>query len=115
MTISPRLTLASIVLGSPDARELAEFYRRILDWKVSEDQPGWVRLSDPAGGPGLSFQTESAYVRPIWPSRPGDQQMMMHLDIATNDLDAAEAHVVEFGAILCEWRRDNVPPGRLKS
>lgn len=104
MTISPRLTLASIVLGSPDARELAEFYRRILDWKVSEDQPGWVRLRDPAGGPGLSFQTESAYVRPIWPSRPGDQQMMMHLDIATNDLDAAEAHVVEFGAILAEFQ-----------
>ncbi|HAL49752.1 MAG: VOC family protein [SAR202 cluster bacterium] len=104
MSISPRLTLASIVLGAPDARELAEFYRRILGWTVGEDEPDWVRISDPRGGPGLSFQTESPYIRPTWPAGPGDQHMMVHLDVATNNLDVAEAHVVSAGAVLAEFQ-----------
>ncbi len=104
MSKTPRFTLASIVLDSPDARELAQFYRRILGWTVGEDEPDWVRLIDPGGGPGLSFQTEHAYVRPTWPSHLSDQQMMLHLDITVEDLDAAEDLVVEAGAVLAEYQ-----------
>ena len=57
------MTLSGIVLDAPDARELAAFYHRLLGWSVVEDQPQWVRLGAPGGGPGLSFQTESRYVR----------------------------------------------------
>jgi hypothetical protein len=53
---------------------------------------------------GLSFQTDAAYIRPNWPARPDDQQMMLHLDIGTDDLDAAEAHVVASGAILADFQ-----------
>ena len=63
------------------ARVLAAFYRRLLGWTVEQDEPDWVKLKAPAGGAGLSVQTESAYVRPTWPAGPGDQQMMLHLDI----------------------------------
>ena len=39
MSKTPRFTLASIVLDSPDARELAQFYRRILGWTVGKTSP----------------------------------------------------------------------------
>jgi catechol 2,3-dioxygenase-like lactoylglutathione lyase family enzyme len=94
------MKLSGIVLDSPDARALAAFYRRLLGWAVEKDEPDWVKLSAPGGGPGLSFQTEAAYVRPTWPAGPGDQQMMLHLDIEVDDLDAAGAHAVAAGAAL---------------
>lgn len=104
MTQRPQLTLSGIVLDAPDARELAAFYRRLLGWTVEQDEPDWVKLSAPGGGPGLSFQTEAAYVRPTWPAGPGDQQMMVHLDIEVDDLDAAGAHAVAAGAVLADYQ-----------
>jgi catechol 2,3-dioxygenase-like lactoylglutathione lyase family enzyme len=93
------MTVSGIVLDAPDAGELAAFYRRLLGWAVEQDEPGWVKLTSPAGGAGLSFQTESAYVRPTWPAGPGDQQMMLHLDIKVDDLETAGAHAVAAGAL----------------
>ena len=78
MNQAPRMKLSGIVLGSVDAQELADFYRQLLGWTVEQDEPGWVKLSSPDGGPGLSFQSEVDYVRPSWPSDPVRQQMMMH-------------------------------------
>jgi catechol 2,3-dioxygenase-like lactoylglutathione lyase family enzyme len=104
MIQTPRMSLSGIVLDSPDARALAAFYRRLLGWAVEKDEPGWVQLGAPGGGPGLSFQTEPAYVRPTWPSGPDNQQMMIHLDIEVDDLDAAGAHAVAAGADLAEYQ-----------
>jgi len=100
------MALSGVVLDSPDARELAAFYRRLLSWTVHKDEPGWVKLYPPerGDGPGLSFQTETAYVRPTWPAGPGDQQMMIHLDIAVDDMDAAGAHAVACGAVLADYQ-----------
>ena len=92
------------MLDAPDARALADFYRRLLGWTVERAEADWVLLSAPDGGPTLSFQTEAAYVRPTWPAGPGDQQMMMHLDIKVDDLDAAGAHAVAAGAVLAEYQ-----------
>lgn len=102
MVPRPRMTLTGTVLDSPDARVLADFYRRLLGWTVRQDQPDWVALSAPDGGAGLSFQTDAAYAKPTWPAGPGDQQMMMHLDIEVDDLDAAGAHAVAVGAVLAQ-------------
>ncbi len=104
MTETPRLELTGIVLDSPDPRALAGFYGRLLGWTVRTNEPDWVTLAPPTGGPGLSFQTESAYVPPTWPAGPGDQQMMVHLDIKVDDLDAAGAHAIAAGARLAEFQ-----------
>jgi hypothetical protein len=104
MTQGPQLTLTATVLDAPDARALADFYHRLLGWPIGTDEPDWVTLRPPDEGPGLSFQTESAYVRPTWPAGPGDQQMMMHLDIEVDDLTAAGAHAVAGGAVLAEYQ-----------
>ena len=100
MSRAPRMVLSGIVLDSSDARQLAAFYQRLLGWKVEQDEPDWVKLRGPGDGPGLSFQTEVAYVRPTWPAGARDQQMMVHLDIAVDDLDAAGVHAVAAGAVL---------------
>jgi catechol 2,3-dioxygenase-like lactoylglutathione lyase family enzyme len=104
MTQTPGMKLTATVLDSPDARELAAFYQRLLGWPIGQNEPDWVTLRPADGGPGLSFQTESAYVRPTWPAGPGDQQMQMHLDIEVDDLDAAVAHAVAAGAVLAQFQ-----------
>jgi catechol 2,3-dioxygenase-like lactoylglutathione lyase family enzyme len=98
------MTVSGLVLDAPDAQELAEFYERLLGWKRAQDEPHWVKLAAPDGGAGLSFQTETAYVRPIWPARPGEPQMSMHLDIEVDDLDRASAHAVAAGAAVADYQ-----------
>ena len=104
MTQRPRLKLSGIVLDSPDPRALAAFYHRLLGWPVVQDEPDWVKLSPPDGGPGLSFQAEPIYVEPTWPAGPDAQQMMVHLDIEVADLAEASAHAEAAGALLAGYQ-----------
>ncbi|MFC3505597.1 VOC family protein [Micromonospora krabiensis] len=104
MTDTPRLTLVTTVLDSPAPRNLAAFYERLLGWSREEDEEDWIVLRPPGGGTGLAFQRETAYVRPVWPAGPGDPQMMTHLDIEVDDLDAASAHAVAAGAVVAEFQ-----------
>ncbi len=96
--------LAACVLGCPDPRELAAFYAELLGWTVVEDQQDWVRLQPSGGGPGLSFQFEDDYTRPMWPEQPTRQQMMMHLDIAVDDLVAETIRAQELGAVGVDFQ-----------
>ena len=100
----PAFRLSGIVLDAPDARELADFYRRLLGWEVGQDEPEWVTLVSPEGGAGLSFQGDSDYVPPVWPAEMGAQQMMMHLDIAVVDLAEASSHAQRCGATLAAFQ-----------
>lgn len=100
----PRLTVTGTNIDAPDAGALAEFYRRLLGWEISTAEPGWVILRSPAGGHTLNFQTEERYVPPVWPAEPGSQQMMMHLEIAVDDLAASVAHAVAQGATLADFQ-----------
>ena len=100
-----RLTAAT--LDAPNARELADFYLRLLPgWRVrhGEDGPDWVHIRPPDGGTGLSFQTEPRYVPPVWPSAPDRQQMMVHLDIEVDDLEHETARAVAEGARLAAYQ-----------
>ncbi|MFG1608816.1 VOC family protein [Actinoplanes sp. NPDC049265] len=104
MDARPQMMVTAVVLDSADANELAGFYQRLLGWSVIQEKRGWVRLSAPAGGAGLSFQTESDYVRPVWPASPGDPQMGAHLDIQVADLEEAGSHAEKAGAVLAEFQ-----------
>jgi predicted enzyme related to lactoylglutathione lyase len=92
------------VLEAPDALALAQFYARLLDWTVAKDEPGWAAVSPPDGVAYLGFQSSPEYVPPTWPAVEGRQQMMMHLDIEVEDLDAAVADAVAQGATLAEFQ-----------
>jgi hypothetical protein len=83
-----------IVLDCPDAGALARFYGALLDWKVDvSDDWADVRADY---GQTLSFQQVDSYRPPVWPGQDVPQQM--HLDLMVDDLDAAEARVLELGA-----------------
>ncbi len=97
--------LSTVVLDAHDARTLAGFYLRLLGYEIRAEEPHWVLIGPPPGteGTALAFETEAAYVPPAWPSRhPGDQQMMLHLDIEVDDLAAETARALAEGARLAE-------------
>jgi len=98
------MMLTGIVLDAPDARGLAAFYHRLLGWSTIQEEQDWVTLGAPGGGPGLSFQTEKNYVRPVWPAGPGDQQMSVHLDVLVEDLAVAGAHAEQAGATRADFQ-----------
>jgi catechol 2,3-dioxygenase-like lactoylglutathione lyase family enzyme len=103
---TPRFALRSTVLGTPDPRGLASFYRALLGWEVIEEGDEWVVLK-PQGNPdgtGLSFQLEEHHLPPTWPAGERDQQMQVHLDIRVDDLAEGEARALALGAALASYQ-----------
>jgi catechol 2,3-dioxygenase-like lactoylglutathione lyase family enzyme len=98
----PRMRISAAVLDAPDPPALGAFYAQLLSWTVIESDATWTMVRPPTGGTGLSFQLEPDYVPPVWPSAPGEQQMMSHLDIAVEDLEAGVAWAIEVGATLAD-------------
>jgi predicted enzyme related to lactoylglutathione lyase len=96
----PWLKISGTVLSARDARALAMFYAQLLGWPIRGDEPGWVVVRPDDVDHGLSFHDDVQYVEPAWPSTATEQQMMVHLDIATDDLDAAVEWALACGARL---------------
>jgi catechol 2,3-dioxygenase-like lactoylglutathione lyase family enzyme len=88
------------VLDAPDPQALARFYSALLGWPVHSDTPTWATIKPPDGVAYLGFHVSPSYVPPAWPPVDGAQQMMLHLDVETDDLDAAVRHALEVGATL---------------
>ncbi|HJR91735.1 MAG TPA: VOC family protein [Acidimicrobiia bacterium] len=103
MTKTPGFTMVATVIGTPDPPGLARFYSALLGWEIKYEEPDWVMLKAPEGA-GLSFQLEENHVPPTWPADTDDQQMMMHLDIWVDDLDAAGERAMSLGAVLAEYQ-----------
>lgn len=101
---APKLTFTTVNISAPDPLALARFYSRLLGWEVKREEPDWLVLGSPEGGVALAFQSESFYAWPTWPAGPGDQHMMMHLEIAVDDLEAAGAHASAAGATLADYQ-----------
>jgi catechol 2,3-dioxygenase-like lactoylglutathione lyase family enzyme len=104
----PRLQVGAVTITSEPgrARELADFYHRLLGWPIVEvgAKGGWAQLRPPEGetGPTINVEEDRAHGRPVWPSQPGQQTATMHLDIGVDDLDAAVAWAVGAGATQAE-------------
>ena len=84
----------SIVIDCPDPGALAAFYGAILDWKVDVSSD-WAEVRADYGQ-CISFQQVDDYTPPGWPGQEVPHQM--HLDVMVDDLDAAEAAVLDLGA-----------------
>lgn len=67
---------------------------------TSSCQPG--NRTGPFSWPVQVVQHNPDCVRPVWPVRAGEQQMMLHLDFEVADLDAEVARAVGLGAELPE-------------
>jgi predicted enzyme related to lactoylglutathione lyase len=101
----PEIRMRGPVLDAPpgdEALTLAAFYERLLGWPITQRAPGgWALLQSPEGLK-IEIQGLADYQPPTWPNASGDQQMMLHLDFATDDVDAAVAWAIEAGATVAE-------------
>jgi catechol 2,3-dioxygenase-like lactoylglutathione lyase family enzyme len=91
--------LAAFVLDCPDPRALAEFYGRLLGWRIDEaaSDDRWVELADPAGGAPLAFQHDPGYRAPTWPDPELPQ--MMHLDVRVSTFAEGHERALAAGAV----------------
>ena len=105
----PPMQIAGPVFDAADPAALAGFYSALLGWPITEAEgprpgfpatDGWAKIRSPRGDLKIEFQWDEHYGPPAWPTVPGEQQMMMHLDIAVEDLDAGVEWARQAGAIL---------------
>ena len=93
-----------IVLEAPDGAALARFYASLFGWPIAKQDDDGAAIAVPGTSSYLAFQSAPGYVPPVWPAAEGRQQMMMHVDIAVDDLAAAVADAVGLGATLAEFQ-----------
>jgi catechol 2,3-dioxygenase-like lactoylglutathione lyase family enzyme len=98
------IKVTTVTLAAPDAQALAGFYRDLLGGEVVGEDPNWVVLRSPNSALRIAFQYEKDFRRPAWPEQPGEQQMMVHLEIRVDDLEAGVAHSLSCGATLSPFQ-----------
>jgi catechol 2,3-dioxygenase-like lactoylglutathione lyase family enzyme len=111
--------LLQVVLDATDARELAEFYRRLLGlrYRTGDEPPApgqpdpqgqdWLVLRN-AGGDQVAFQQVPALPKATWPEGPVPQQLHLDLSVPTKaELDAQHERALALGARLLEDDADN--------
>ncbi|WP_433291297.1 VOC family protein [Actinoplanes sp. CA-030573] len=113
-------TLLQVVLDGPDARKLAEFYRKLfgLLYRPGDEPPAagepdergqdWLVLQNPSGGLQLAFQQNPSLVRTTWPDPA--VPMQLHLDTTVESvaqLDAQHERALALGASVLYDRSDD--------
>jgi glyoxalase superfamily protein len=92
--------LGTVVLDCAEPSTLAAFWSAVLELPVTEKSDEWWELAAMDGGMALAFQRVARHRAP---GRGRPQQL--HLDIAVDDLDAAEDLVLSLGAIARSDRK----------
>ncbi|UAL30129.1 VOC family protein [Nocardioides rotundus] len=90
--------LKMVTLDSRDAEADAAFWAGVLGWQVAHSEPAYAMLVGPDHA--LGFGTVEDYEPPAWPNEHGSKQF--HLDLAVDDLAAAEQACVELGATVAD-------------
>lgn len=78
------VTLETVILECRDMEELVSFYSSFLGWPVVYRDPEFTRLQSTDSPTGIAVQYAADYLPPVWPSAPGKQQMMAHLDFGVD-------------------------------
>ncbi len=86
--------LGAVSLDSADPVRLADFYRQLLDLEVMFESDDFIALS--GAKVLLTVQRVTDHQPPSWPG--GDVPKQLHLELAVDELDAAEAAALALGA-----------------
>ena len=86
--------LGAVSLDAADPAALADFYRRLLDLEVLFESAEFVALK--GAGILVTMQRIEDHRPPDWPT--GEHPKQMHLELAVDDLDRAEAEALAIGA-----------------
>jgi predicted enzyme related to lactoylglutathione lyase len=92
------------VLSAGDPVALARFYSELFGWEIARASPDWVTIGMPGTTHYLAFAIDENHEPPVWPSRPGEPTMQLHLDVGVTDLDAAVEDAVALGARVAEYQ-----------
>ncbi|MFI9046930.1 VOC family protein [Streptomyces sp. NPDC053427] len=90
--------VASYAFWGDDGKALAEFYAAALGWKVAQEFPDGngvptaFLVTD--GSTTFVFYTAKDFKAPNWP----EDELPFHLDLAFDDVPAAEQRLLELGA-----------------
>ncbi len=93
-------TIAMLTIDCADPAVEARFWSDLLGWKVAHSEDAYAMVTGD-GGPALGFGRVEDYVPPAW---PGPDVKQFHLDLAVDDLDAAEARCRELGATVPDFQ-----------
>jgi predicted enzyme related to lactoylglutathione lyase len=86
--------LGSISLDCADPAALAAFWAELLGGEIAFSSDDFVAVKTERGW--ISTVRIDDFQAPTWPE--GDRPKQIHLDLAVEDLDAAEAEAVRLGA-----------------
>ena len=86
--------LAAVSLDTSEPAVLADFYRQLLDLEVLFEADTFIALKGAAVL--LTVQRVDDHRPPEWPT--GAVPKQLHLELAVDDLDAAEARAIALGA-----------------
>jgi predicted enzyme related to lactoylglutathione lyase len=92
----PWLRLTAITFDCADPEALAAFYRHATGWPLHPKSNGDFAGLTRDDGLFIGFQRVEGYRAPNWPEQDVPQQI--HLDFDVDDLDAAEARLLDLGA-----------------
>ena len=92
------IRLGSIALDCADPGPLSRFWADLLGGQVAFSNDDFAAVK--TDRMWLAATRVEDYVPPTWPEGPVPKQL--HLDLAVDDLDGAEARAVSLGAIRAE-------------
>ncbi|GLB32461.1 glyoxalase/bleomycin resistance/dioxygenase family protein [Lacrimispora amygdalina] len=99
------IKLKTVILECRDIPQLLSFYTGLLHWPVVFEIDTFVGIHSNQDEMGIAFQYDENYIPPTWPSKPGHQQMMAHLDFAVddkNELKEAMEKAIKLGAKIAD-------------
>jgi catechol 2,3-dioxygenase-like lactoylglutathione lyase family enzyme len=88
--------LLMVNIDCPDPHALVAFYRDLLGWDVAHDEDEYGMITQDATA--IGFGRIQPYTPPPWPDPDGSKQF--HLDLAVDDIPAAERRARELGATV---------------
>ena len=88
--------LHHVIVDCPDPTALAEFYSELVGLPVTYRSDDFVVIAVNDRTSGIGFQLAPDHQPPAWPDPTRPQQF--HLDVMVDDLDTADAQVVQLGA-----------------
>ena len=94
-------SLFAVTVDCPDPLRLARFYQDITGWELFASNEDFVVL---AGDDNvrLDFQRVANHQPPRWPDAAAP--LRVHLDFSVQDLDQAEAHLLNLGAVRPQFQ-----------
>jgi catechol 2,3-dioxygenase-like lactoylglutathione lyase family enzyme len=95
-TPQPIASLKMVTLDCGDPAASASFWNQVLGWEQVYSDANYAMLTGPDHA--LGFGRVDGYRPPDWPNPHGSKQF--HLDLAVEDLEAAEKACVELGATV---------------